>query len=70
MNDFVTNKVDQPVPEFNFNPFGYFNYGGGGCIPITVPAQIGGKSFGSFKFEAHCPPMEEYVRPTLEWALY
>lgn len=69
MENFVKQQTDLEVPEFQFNPFGYFTFGGGGCISFNFSVSIGGKSF-SLTIDDHCPPWEEYVRPTLEWALY
>ncbi|ENN2714263.1 hypothetical protein AB9N09_002339 [Vibrio cholerae] len=69
MENFVKQQTDLEVPEFQFNPFGYFTFGGGGCISFNFTVSIGGKSF-SLTIDDHCPPWEEYVRPTLEWALY
>ncbi|ENM5876953.1 hypothetical protein NTE24_000764 [Vibrio mimicus] len=69
MENFVKQQTDLEVPEFQFNPFGYFTFGGGGCISFNFTVSIGGKSF-PLTIDDHCPPWEEYVRPTLEWALY
>ncbi len=69
MNDFIADKVTADVPEFSFNPFGYFTFGGGACIEFQYTLSIGGVS-RAVTFDAHCPPMENYVRPTLEWFLY
>lgn len=69
MNSFLADKVDTSVPEFGWSPFGYFSFGGGGCIAFNFDLSIGGKSFHAV-FDAHCKPFEEYVRPTLEWSLY
>ncbi|MCC4856609.1 hypothetical protein LMH78_12425 [Vibrio lentus] len=69
MNDFIADSVDVVVPEFGFNPFGYFSYGGGSCIAFSFNLSIGGKT-KNVTFDSHCPPFEDYVRPTLEWSLY
>lgn len=69
MNDFIADSVDVFVPEFGFNPFGYFSYGGGSCIAFNFNLSIGGKT-KNVTFDSHCPPFQEYVRPTLEWSLY
>lgn len=69
MNDFIADSVDVVVPEFGFNPFGYFSYGGGSCIAFSFNLSIGGKT-KNVTFDSHCPPFQEYVRPTLEWSLY
>ncbi|EKO3563510.1 hypothetical protein HJA72_004297 [Vibrio fluvialis] len=69
MNSFLADKVDTAVPELGWSPFGYFSFGGGGCIAFNFDLSIGGKSFHAV-FDAHCKPFEEYVRPTLEWSLY
>lgn len=69
MNDFIADSVDVDVPEFGFNPFGYFSYGGGSCIAFSFNLSIGGKT-KNVTFDSHCPPFEDYVRPTLEWSLY
>lgn len=69
MNDFIADSVDVVVPEFGFNPFGYFSYGGGSCIAFNFNLSIGGKT-KNVTFDSHCPPFQDYVRPTLEWSLY
>lgn len=69
MNDFIADKVQVDVPEFSFNPFGYFTFGGGSCIAFNFSLSIGG-NVRSVTFDSHCPPFNDFVRPTLEWFLY
>ncbi|EGR0569095.1 hypothetical protein E8L98_08385 [Vibrio cholerae] len=69
MNDFIDNSVSVDIPDFDFNPFGYMSFGGGHCIPFTVDLSIGTLD-KKVVFDSHCPPYEEYVRPTLEWSIY
>lgn len=69
MNDFIADKVEANVPDFSFNPFGYFTFGGGECVAFHFDLSIGGNS-RSVTFDSHCPPFNDFVRPTLEWYLY
>ncbi|KJF95128.1 hypothetical protein [Photobacterium angustum] len=69
MNDFITNKVTADIPTFGFNPFGFVTFGDGTCVGFSQTLSIGGHE-KSVMFDAHCPPYDDYVRPTLMWKLY
>ncbi|ELP6122395.1 hypothetical protein QTV43_003620 [Vibrio vulnificus] len=69
MSDFLENKITPDVPEFEFNIFGYFTFGGGSCSGFTVPASMGRIS-GEITLDKHCQPWDSTFRPTIEWSLY
>ncbi|WP_162046385.1 hypothetical protein [Vibrio taketomensis] len=68
-SDFIEQNLSPDVPSMEWNPFGYFTFGGGACLGFSETFTAG-RLTKTIVFDKHCEPWESIFRPTIEWALY